>query len=584
MIALSAVADLERLVEDAHASELFSSPHLEDDLARFFAGDAERLRELTRDARDSGVEQVYFVGSGGSWASMYSGKYLCDRLGGPAADVALSYELVWRAPRRLDSKALVFLASYSGATEDTLAALRFARSRGARTVALVNRAETPIGDEADVTIAYGSPGLYCLPMAAVTAFACEWAAADGSREAAEIAERLPGLPALVGRAYRDGRDLGRDRAQTFAESDLVYCVGAGPLYGLAYKFGLTVFMENMRIHSSVIETAEFRHGPAEMLDRQAPDMAVLRRHRRVARDVRARPQARGRARRAHPRLRRRRPRRPAPAARAVRAQGRPAVVRRLLDAHARHPRPRRAGLHGPPGARGGGRDVAVTGPATIGDNCVDRYLPPIGRDLAGGNALNVAAGLVAAGLPTAYVGAIGDDAEGRLIVAEGGAMGIDMRHVVVAPGHTGVTTITVTPDGERIFESEVLGTSGEFRPSAEATAFLATRSWVHATGPGHIVEALEAVAAAGVRVSYDVSQPPRIERFAALGPLLEVAFLSAAGADDPADLAREAIRRGARSAVVGRGKDGCLMLSGGASTSSPPSRPASSTRSARATR
>jgi len=208
--------------------------------------------------------------------------------------------------------------------------------------------------------------------------------------------------------------------------------------------------------------------------------------------------------------------------------------------------------------------VAVTGPATIGDNCVDRYLPPIGRDRAGGNALNVAAGLAAAGLPTAYVGAIGDDADGRLILAEGGAMGIDMSRVVVAPGHTGVTTITVTPDGERIFESEVLGTSGTFRPSAEATGFLATRSWVHATGPGHIVEALEAVAAAGVRVSYDVSHPPRIERFAALGPMLEVAFLSAAGAGaaDGADLAREAIRRGARSAVVGRGKDGCLMLSG----------------------
>ena len=209
--------------------------------------------------------------------------------------------------------------------------------------------------------------------------------------------------------------------------------------------------------------------------------------------------------------------------------------------------------------------MAVTGPATIGDNCVDRYLPPIGRDLAGGNALNVAAGLAAAGLPTAYVGAIGDDADGRLILAEGGAMGIDMSRVVVAPGHTGVTTITVTPDGERIFESEVLGTSGTFRPSDEATAFLATRTWVHATGPGHIVEALTAVAAAGVRVSYDVSQPPRTERFAALAPALEVAFLSAAGADggDAAEMAREAVRRGARSAVVGRGKDGCLMLSGG---------------------
>src|SRR5437867_3908687 len=120
MIALSVVEDLEALVERAHGSELFSAPHLEADLARFLDGDR---------AVRAGMRTVFFVGSGGSWASMYSGKYLCDRFGGPAADVCLSYELVWRAPRRLDSSALVVCASYSGASEDTLAALRFARSR-----------------------------------------------------------------------------------------------------------------------------------------------------------------------------------------------------------------------------------------------------------------------------------------------------------------------------------------------------------------------------------------------------------------------------------------------------------------------
>jgi len=34
-------------------------------------------------------------------------------------------------------------------------------------------------------------------------------------------------------------------------------------------------MENMRIGGSVIESAEFRHGPAEMLDRRSADLAVL---------------------------------------------------------------------------------------------------------------------------------------------------------------------------------------------------------------------------------------------------------------------------------------------------------------------
>ena len=205
----------------------------------------------------------------------------------------------------------------------------------------------------------------------------------------------------------------------------------------------------------------------------------------------------------------------------------------------------------------------MSGPATIGETCVDRYLPPIGRDTPGGNAFNVAAGLAAAGLPTAHVGAVGDDAEGRFALARAAERGIDTTHVAVVPGgSTGLTTITVTPEGDRVFESEELGVSATFRPSDEAVEFLKTRTWVHATGPADIVDALRAVAAAGVPVSYDVYHPPRTERLHEIAPLLAVAFLSAPGgsAEDATGVAREAVGRGARAAVVGRGKDGCLML------------------------
>jgi fructoselysine-6-P-deglycase FrlB-like protein len=34
-------------------------------------------------------------------------------------------------------------------------------------------------------------------------------------------------------------------------------------------------MENMRVHGSFIESAEFRHGPAEMMERQRADFVVL---------------------------------------------------------------------------------------------------------------------------------------------------------------------------------------------------------------------------------------------------------------------------------------------------------------------
>jgi fructoselysine-6-P-deglycase FrlB-like protein len=275
MIAFSVMTDLEHQVEVALGSELFSAPHLEADLGRFMGDGAAQMRELAARCRASGTRHVYFVGSGGSWASMWSGKLLADRFVPAAADVALSYDLIWRCPRRLGPEAVVFVASYSGQTEDTLEALRFARERGARTVALVGKPDTPIAAEADEALVYRSPGLYSLPLAAVTTFVCEWGRLEGDPAAAGVLDALQGIPAQVGAAFTSTRARGRELAEELAASQMIYCLAAGPLYGLAYKFGLTVFMENMRISSSVIESTEFRHGPAEMLDRQSPDMIFL---------------------------------------------------------------------------------------------------------------------------------------------------------------------------------------------------------------------------------------------------------------------------------------------------------------------
>ena len=269
------MSQLESLVERAKQSDLFTAPRLAADLDRFLGEHGETLRELTREARAAGVQTAFFVGSGGSWASMYSGKYLCDRLTTLASDAILSYELIWRTPRRLGPDSIVFIASWSGGTEDTLAALRHAKDAGARTVALVRSADSPIGREADVCIAYESTALYALPMAAVTLFALEWARLEGNGAADEITQGMALLPELIDGSFTRDQARGEALARAYLPSQILYCVGAGPLYGLAYKFALTVYMENIRTHGSVIESAEFRHGPAEMLERQRPDMSFL---------------------------------------------------------------------------------------------------------------------------------------------------------------------------------------------------------------------------------------------------------------------------------------------------------------------
>lgn len=270
--------DLTAAVDTARSSELFTSPRLEADLPIFLGEHDQRIRQLAGRVAAGEFDHVYFVGSGGSWSNMFTGKYLLDRFTKVPADVFTSYELVWRDPPRLDSRALVFLASYSGATEDTLAAMRHANQRGAHTVALARRRPSPMASEAAEIIDYDSTALYIMPLAAVTLFALELAVLVDSprRDEAEAAlVQLPGLAGLLGRTYRDTEAPALDWARHFLSSDLLYVLASGPNFGIGYKFALTVFMENIRVSGSIIEAAELRHGPIEAFERQRVDLIAI---------------------------------------------------------------------------------------------------------------------------------------------------------------------------------------------------------------------------------------------------------------------------------------------------------------------
>lgn len=269
---------LDTMVEQAITSELFTSPRIEADLATFLREQTGALRALAVRAADGEFDRVYFTGGGGSLANMYSGQLLLDRLCTLPGEAFPSYELTWRDPAALGPRSLVFLASYSGATEDTLAAMRYANGKGATTVALARRRPSPMATEATVMIDYDSTALYDLPLAAVTIFAAELAILTGSPradEGREILADLERLPAILGGVYRDAQAPALEQARRFLSANLLYCVGAGPLAGLAYKFALTVFMENIRVHGSFIESGELRHGPIEALERQRADMVFL---------------------------------------------------------------------------------------------------------------------------------------------------------------------------------------------------------------------------------------------------------------------------------------------------------------------
>lgn len=268
--------ELSALVDKARQSLLFTAPVLGPNLERFLNEQGSAIQQMAKRAIDEKVSHIYWVGCGNSWVNLYSGKYLLDKFTDMPSDVYTAYDFIWRNPSRLNSNAWVFLASFSGATEDTTAALRFAKTHQAHTIAIVNKADSLMGKEADEVVAYNSKALYILPLAFAYLFSLEVARLKGAAGVDEIIEGLYKLPVLLSKQYVEEEAPTQKLAVQFRQERLFYTMGSGPLYGLAYKFGLTVFMENMRVNGSFMDASEFRHGPAEMLDREKPAVVLLK--------------------------------------------------------------------------------------------------------------------------------------------------------------------------------------------------------------------------------------------------------------------------------------------------------------------
>ncbi len=116
--------------------------------------------------------------------------------------------------------------------------------------------------------------------------------------------------------------------------------------------------------------------------------------------------------------------------------------------------------------------------ATLGDNCVDRYLP-LGQCTIGGNALNVAVQLARLGEDCAYFGAVGADEAGEWTRQELVANKVALEHFRVLEAPTAYTDLDVDAVGERIIAFEEFGACAIYQPTAKDIAALGCFDHIH---------------------------------------------------------------------------------------------------------
>lgn len=117
--------------------------------------------------------------------------------------------------------------------------------------------------------------------------------------------------------------------------------------------------------------------------------------------------------------------------------------------------------------------------ACVGDVTVDRFSGAETGSRVGGNALNVACWISHLGGDASLYSAVGDDKSGEAVLSFLAKAGVRRDSVVVLPGPTPSTDITVKEDGDRLIVSEQYGVVSDYRPDHADLDSLADVDVVH---------------------------------------------------------------------------------------------------------
>ena len=251
------------------AAEMLEQPDVLARLAARFDDHADRVRAIVPQP----LGGVVFVARGSSDNAAVYGRYLAELVSGrPAGLAAPSLLTLYDAPVDYDGRLVVAL-SQSGATPEIVTVCERLRSAGARTVAIVNEAASPLATVAEVAIAIDAGAERAVPATkTVTAQLLAVAAVAAALGPAPFsAGDLAALPNAVRALLADPAEP-RVLAKRLAGAERLFVVARGLLQAAALEAALKI-KETARIVAEGISTADFRHGPIAAVDRDVPVLA-----------------------------------------------------------------------------------------------------------------------------------------------------------------------------------------------------------------------------------------------------------------------------------------------------------------------
>ena len=230
-----------------------------------------------------GFSQVVIVACGSAYHVGVAAQYILEDMGRIPVRVELASEFRYRNPL-LDERALVVVISQSGETADSLAALREAKSRGVRTLGIVNVVGSSIAREADHVlytmagpeIAVATTKAYSSQLIAVYLLCLELCRVRGcitGEECGAYLDEILAIPDKISRILED-----KERIQWFASKYAnardAFFIGRGIDYAICLEGSLKL-KEISYIHSEAYAAGELKHGTISLIEEGTLVVGVL---------------------------------------------------------------------------------------------------------------------------------------------------------------------------------------------------------------------------------------------------------------------------------------------------------------------
>lgn len=242
------------------------------------------LEDLDWDSEDvASIQRILITACGTAYHAGLVAKYYIEQIARIPVEVDIASEYRYRNPLT-DKNTLCIVVSQSGETSDTLAALKHAKSLGARTLAITNVVGCSISREADKTlytwagpeIAVASTKAYTTQLICLLLLAVYLGQLNGNlapEEAVEILSEMQKLPDLCHRVFEVDESI-KTFAKRYGFHEDAFFLGRSIDYAVAMEGSLKL-KEISYIHAEAYAGGELKHGTLALIEDGIPVIALV---------------------------------------------------------------------------------------------------------------------------------------------------------------------------------------------------------------------------------------------------------------------------------------------------------------------